>query len=383
MLRVMPILPREPVASWLSFPLLCLVLLFGCRRHEEPQAKPLVPVRVRVVAQTTSQAATRFSGTIEPVTRVDLAFKVGGYIRELAKQRGPDSVERPLQEGDWVKKGTVLAIVRESDYQAKIFSANASLAELIAAKKQAQLDYNRAKKLIAVNTVSQAEADAASVRLEAARARVQGAYSRIAEAQLALTDCTLRAPMDGVLLKRAVEVGTLVAPGSLGFSIADTRTVKVVFGAPDSLLDRFKIGGSVAIRVEALQSDFTGTISRIAPSADPKSHVFDIQASIPNPEDRLKAGMVASLNVPEAGAAPASLSLPLTAVVRSPKDTRGFAVFVVEGDAGKEIAHLRDVKLGDVLGNAVLVADGLKSGERVISSGATLVADNEPVRVVP
>jgi hypothetical protein len=75
--------------------------------------------------------------------------------------------------------------------------------------------------------------------------------------------------------------------------------------------------------------------------------------------------------------------LPLTAVVRSPRDARGFSVFVIQGEPGHEVAKLRDVKLGDVLGNTVFVTEGLTNGERAISMGATLVADGEPVRVIP
>lgn len=386
MLRVMR--PLQPAPRTLRRHLVLLSLfstlaLLGCRRSAEPQAKQATPVRVRVVAESTSQSAVRFSGSIEPGTRVELAFKVGGYVRDVALVKGQAGEQHKLQEGDWVKKDTVLAIVQESDYRQRIISANAAFAEAVASEKQAKLDFERASKLVAANSVSQAEADSARVGLEAANARVQGARSRVSEAQLSLADCTLRAPMDGVILKRSVEIGSLVAPGSFAFSIADTRSVKVVFGAPDSMLDKLKIGGSVAIKIEALQADLTGTISRVSPSADPKSRVFDVQATIPNPNDQLKVGMIASLKIPEGAVVGASLSLPLTAVVRSPKDPRGFAVFVVDGEAGKDVAHLRDVKLGDVLGNAVLVTDGLKNGERIIFTGATLVADNEPVRVVP
>jgi multidrug efflux system membrane fusion protein len=138
------------------------------------------------------------------------------------------------------------------------------------------------------------------------------------------------------------------------------------------------------INLEAVPGELSGKITRIAPSADLRSRVFEVEATIANPEGKLRAGMVASLKVPEAAlAGAAQLSLPLTAVVRSPRDARGFSVFVVEGAEGKETARMRDVKLGDVLGNAVLVTEGLKAGDRAISMGATLVTDGQSVRVIP
>ena len=124
-------------------------------------------------------------------------------------------------------------------------------------------------------------------------------------------------------------------------------------------------------------------ITRIAPSADPKSRVFEIEATIPNPNDQLKVGMIAKLVVPEGALASRALMLPLTAVVRSPRDPRGFSVFVVTSEAGKEVAQLRDVKLGEVVGNAVIVSEGLEPRQRVVSMGATLLTDGEPVRIIP
>ncbi len=382
--------PRSPRAPRPHASLLLLLALAGAGLsgcgggHEEPQTSKLpVPVKVRAVAAPSSQGAARYSGTLEPATRVDMAFKVGGYIREIAQVKGQGGAPRKIQEGDWVTRGTVLAVVRESDYEQQLGSAKAGLAEATANQKQAQLDYERASKLLAGNSVSRAEVDNANARLELANARVDGARSRASAAQISLGDCVLRAPMDGVILKRAVEVGSLVAPGSVGVVLADTKTIKVVFGAPDSLLEKLKLGGSVVVTLEAVHGEISGKITRIAPSADPKSRVFDVEASIPNPTDQLKVGMVASLKLPEGAAATLSLTLPLTAVVRSPHDPRGFAVYVVEGEAGKEVARQRDVKLGTVLGNSVLVTEGLKSGDRVVSMGATLVIDGGPIRIIP
>jgi multidrug efflux system membrane fusion protein len=253
------------------------------------------------------------------------------------------------------------------------------LATLFAALKQAQLDHERATKLHAANSVAKAEVDLATVRMETAAARLEQAKSRVGEAQLALGDCVLRAPMDGVVMKRAVEVGTLVGPGSPAFVLADTRNVKVVFGAPDTLVEKLKIGNPLTVTLEAVQGEFTGNITRIAPSADLKSRVFEVETTIANPKDQLKAGMIASLKVPDAVLANDSLVLPLTAVVRSPRDKRGFSVFVVEG----ETARIRDVKLGDVIGNSVFVTSGVKSGDNVISMGATLVSDGDAIKVIP
>lgn len=347
-------------------------------RGEAPPEKIVTPVRTRVVEERSQLAGARYSGTVEPGTRVDLAFKVGGYIRELAQIKA-EGGQRKVQEGDWVKAGTVLAVVRESDYETQVAAGQAALAEAVASQKQAQLDFDRTQKLVASSSVAKVELDAQSARLDTAKARVEGAQSRIREAQMALSDCTLRAPIDGVILKRPIEVGSLVAPGAVGFVLADTRTVKVVFGAPDRLIEKLKPGAQLDVAFEAIQGDFKGTITRLSPSADPKSRVFEVEATIPNPNDQLKVGMISKLVIPEAALQERALVLPLTAVVRSPHDPRGFSVFVVENDHAK----IRDVKLGEVIGNQVIVSEGLKVGDRIVSMGATLLSDGERVKVIP
>jgi RND family efflux transporter MFP subunit len=361
-----------------------LVWVVGaCQSRSEPAAgKVVTPVRVRMVEERNQLAEARYSGTLEPRTRVDLAFKVGGYVRELGQVR-VNGESRKIQEGDFVTKGTLLAVVRESDYQQKVAAAQAGLSETVAMQKQAQLDYDRTQKLTLSNAVAKLEVDAQSARLETAAARVESAKARIQEASLELTDCTMRAPIDGVLLKRPIEVGSLVGPGTLGFVIADTTSVKLLFGAPDRLVEKLKPGANLSVTFDAVPGEFTAMISRIAPSADPKSRVFEIEATIPNPRNQLHVGMIAKLSVPQEAVAAHSLVLPLTSVVRSPHDPRGFSVFVVEAAKGKDVARMRDVKLGDVVGNVVVVADGLKSSERVVSMGASLLAEGEPVRVIP
>src|SRR5215475_5348631 len=86
----------------------------GCGKTEETAARPLTPVKVRTVAGPEARGAARYSGTIEPAAKVDLAFKVGGYVRQVAEAKGKG---RKLQEGDWVTKGTILAVSNEADYR--------------------------------------------------------------------------------------------------------------------------------------------------------------------------------------------------------------------------------------------------------------------------
>lgn len=364
--------------------LLASFAIGGCHRHERtPATKAPTPVLVREVTEPRETRGARYSGTIEPATRVEVAFKVGGYVRELLQVKSDGGKPRKVQEGDVVSAGTVLAIVREGDYLEKVAAANAQLAQALANQTQAQLDADRSAKLLASNAVPVAETDTMASRLAASKALVQGAQARTRDAQLLLDDTTLRSPIDGVVLKRVVEVGTFVSPGAPAFSVADTSQVKFVFGAPDVLLARLVQGTKLSVHVDALGADVEGTITRIAPSADVKSHAFEIETTISNADGRLKAGFVASTAVPASAQAGAVVALPLTGVVRSPTDPRGFAVYVVTGEGDDTVAHLREVTLGSVIGNDVQVLGGLRKGDRIVSMGATLLVDGARVRVLP
>jgi multidrug efflux system membrane fusion protein len=125
-----------------------------------------------------------------------------------------------------------------------------------------------------------------------------------------------------------------------------------------------------------------GRISRISPTADPKSRLFDVETTIPNESGRLKVGMVVSLQVGDEGSG-SSILVPLSAVVRSIRSPDSYAVFVVEERQGNPITRMREVKLGQVFGNSIEAAAGLTAGDQVVVAGATIVTDGESVRVMP
>ena len=208
---------------------------------------------------------------------------------------------------------------------------------------------------------------------------------QVEEARIALQDTKLKAPTTALVLKRKVEVGDLVNAGTVGFVVANTEKVKVVFGISDLMLKHLKLGDQLAVTTEALRGrEFRGLVTAISPSADPKSRVFDVEITIPNPDQNLKVGMIAAVAV-ATGQAPKTVTVvPLNAVVRSKTNPEGYALFVVEGQKGGRIARLRDnIELGEVFGNKITVTRGVKVGEPVIVTGATLVADGQRVRIIP
>jgi multidrug efflux system membrane fusion protein len=344
--------------------------LMACGQDEAPPAPPPLPVTVAVVGSTSGGAnETRYGGSIKADASVDVAFKVSGVVDEVTQTRGADGRPRNLQDGDYVRRGMPLARLRQNEFRDQVSDAEASL-------QQAEADYERAAQLYENRSVSKADYDAAYARYTAGRARQS-------QAALSLADATLRSPIDGVILRRSVEVGSLAGPSAPAFTIADTRIVKVVFGVPDVIVSGLKLGGRLTIQAEALPGEtLEGRITRISPSADPNSRVFEVEAALPNQDGRMKVGMLATLRI-GAGGVDRDLFVPLAAVVRPAGDSSGYAVYVVQDSAAGSSARLRRVDLGEVSGNLITVRDGLRSGERVIVRGATIVSDGQTVRVMP
>lgn len=375
---------RRLVAT-ISGLLAALFVSSGCRHDSKAERLP-VPVRMETVSAAGAAGGMRYSANVQPNEQVSLAFKSSGYVREIREVRSGDGRVRNLQAGDTVSRGTVLARIREADYVEKVNQAKASLAEASASLTRERLDFERAKSLFESKSLARADLDGARAALEAAEARAAGARSQLDGARIALADCALVAPMSAIVLSRAIEEGSLVSAGSVGFTLADLSSVKAVFGVPDVLVRNVRIGQPLTLSVEAVPGErFAGRITAVAPSAERQSRVFDVEVTIPNPDGRLRSGMIASVETPQGAGQVSSESpaVPLTAILKSPKQPAEYAVFVLAGDGENPVARVRTVKLGEVVGNRIVVTSGLTAGERIVVSGATIVADGDPVRVIP
>ena len=418
---------------------LFLTAIVGGCGHKQPE-KRVVPVKVASVELNAASTETKYSATIIPRTEVELAFKVGGYVDALRTMRGVDGKMRDIQEGDRITTGAVLARVRQSDYQVKfkqaesqanearsgvnvskaqyeealsgIASSKAQLVEAEAAYVRAKLDFDRAESLFASHSMTkadydaakaqydmtnakvaaarsqvqviQAKADSAKANIDVIQAKSQSAQAVVQETQIPLRDTELKSPLNGVVLQKSIEKGTLVSSGDKAFVVADTSSVKAVFGVADIALGEMKLGGKLSVESESMPGkEFQGQITSVFPAADSKSRTFNVEVTIANPDYSLRPNMIVSLRVATKQATVAQPVVPLNAVIKSKSNANGYAVIAVTEEGGREVARLRNVKLGESFGNAVAVAEGLKQGDRVITTGGTMVNDGDEVKVIP
>jgi RND family efflux transporter MFP subunit len=359
----------------------------GCTKAAAARdARPPQPVKVEPVAFAPAPAGVRYSATIEPAQQVTLAFKASGYVDAVLRRSGPGGALHIAQQGDRVSRGLVLARVRESEYRERVKQSRARVDEGEASLVKATLDLERARTLFASQSLTKPELDAAQAAHDAAAARLASSRADEELALTALRDTALVSPIDAVILERRIEVGMLAGAGTPGFVLGDVSTVKARFGIPDTMVQAVALGDALDVSVDATGgATFPGRITAIAAAADPQSRVFNVEVSIDNADARLRPGMIGAVTLTaratDAAAAVRPLTVPLTAVVRSAIGGQ-FAVAVLDGQGAAAVARLRQVELGEVIGNSIAVVKGVSAGERVVVSGATLLVDGAPIRVL-
>jgi multidrug efflux system membrane fusion protein len=354
----------------------------ACKQENAAETLP-VPVHTAMVQTVAVGNGAKYSASIVPYAQVDLAFQSGGYVDRIRQVKNPSGGMRNIDQGDYVQKGTVLAVVRQQDYLDKVQQAKAQLARSQAEYDKAKLTFDRTAALYASQSATKPDYDSAQAQLASTTASVSGSQAQVSEANVALAYCELRAPFSGWVVKRNIDLGTLVGPATNGFTLADTQSVKAVFGVPDISMNRVRLGQHLAITTDALPQQFAGRVSAISPSADPKSRVFSVEVTIANPKDQLKSGMIASLTLNGEQLPESVLAVPLAAVIRDPGRADSFAVMVTEGTGDPQTARLRPIELGNTYGNMIAAKSGLDFGERVITTGVSLIKNGDKVRVIP
>ena len=178
----------------------CVALAAGCR-HEAEIAKTPTPVRTTEVQLIDAGTSNTYSANIQPYQQVDLAFKSNGYLASIKQVKDADGHVRNIDIGDYVTQGTVLATVQEDEFKDKLAQAKASLERSQAENEKTKLSYERTSKLFAVGAATKPDLDDVTAQVASTSAAVANSKAQVAEAQLALGYCELRAPFSGWVLE--------------------------------------------------------------------------------------------------------------------------------------------------------------------------------------
>jgi RND family efflux transporter MFP subunit len=356
-------------------------VLSGCNR--DSQIPPQSPRAVRlatVAAPQTGAETLRYSASILPYAQVDLMFRSSGYVTNIRQVRGADGRTRDVGTGDYAEQGLTLAHIRREDLQNQVAQAQAQLDQATAQHTKADQDFQRAKALYSAQSLTKPDYDQSQAAFNATQAAMDNAKAASRQADLLLRDADLKAPFSGYILSRNIDLGSLVSPATNAFTIADIGRVKVTFGAPDYVLSRVRLGQALTIQTENDAAPFEGRVTSISPSADIRNRIFAVEVTVSNRDRHLRPGMIASVSLGEVPRS--SISIPLSAIVPFPSEPEHFAVMIAQERSGRLVANLRKVQLGTTHDNSVAV-EGVQPGERVVSVGAQLLKDGDPIQVIP
>lgn len=333
-----------------------VVLLAGCGGGEAPEAAEPVaaretrPVLVRTATPEVETVVDRadLAADVVPLRRATLAAEVPGTVDALA-----------VEEGQRVRRGQEIARIDTRALEQAVAEAEALF-------RQADAQHTRARKLFERRSITKKDLEDAITGLDVAGAR-------LASARLELEKSKIRAPWSGRVTEKHAEVGDYVLPGQPVVELVDVSRVKVEAPAPASDVPYLETGVPATVVVDALPGEtFEGRVTRLAAELDPGARTLEVEVEIPNPEGKLKPGMLARMEIPRRTLEDALL-VPLEAVVDLGERR---VVYVVE----EGVARRRTVELGPVVGERVVVASGLSPGDRVIVEGTASVAGGQRVR---
>ncbi|RKH95803.1 efflux RND transporter periplasmic adaptor subunit [Corallococcus sp. AB038B] len=309
-------------------------------------------------------------GTVMALRGVTLSAELPGVVNDIRFENGAS-----------VKKGQVLVQLDTSSEQAQLAGAEAD-AEL------SRLNRERAEKLNAQGANTQSD-------LDAVRARSLQSSATVAHLKSLIAKKTIRAPFDGRIGIRQVELGQLVSPGNPIASLQSSTPALVEFQLPQQALAQVKQGQKVRLRVDVFPGEsWEGDLTTINPEVELSSRNVRMRATVPNADGRLLPGMFASVEV-LSDASEQVVAIPATAVLFAPYGDSVFTLSEGKDAAGKAalLARQQFVRLGERRGDYVAVTSGLKPGQTVVSSGVfklkngmAVVVNNAlapPVEVAP
>ena len=346
--------------SALNFVFLIIVggmaALAGCQR-EEVEREPVVrPVRIMTIGDAGAGQTLVFSGSIRAGDTAELGFEVPGRIVEL-----------PVNEGQQVSQGDLIARLDPADFQSQVDQAEANY-------RQAQSTFERYKEIVERGAVSRQELDLRQRNYEVAQAE-------LATARKALSDTRLVAPFSGEIGRRLVDNFVNVRAKEGVVILQDLTTLEVVVTIPEQDWARARPGLTREERTELISPmvsltmipgrEFPARLKEIATVADPSTRTFEVIAEMDNPEDvSILPGMTANVRVTIPGGSPvttdvAVYSIPANAVLA---DADGNSTVWVVDPSTMTVSSAM-IQLGDVSGDRVRVMAGLNPGDRIATSG--------------
>lgn len=336
-----------------------LLLSAGCRDKEEKEVVEVVkPVKFITVEAGQETLAMSLPGRVRAARRSELSFKVSGDLSKL-----------PIEEGQVIKKGEIVAQLLPRDFQTAVNEAKAR-------ELEAEQQYRRYKELYAKKQVSKADFDRYRALRDVARARLD-------DAQNALKDTTLIAPFDGVIAKRYVENFEKVqAKDPIAF-LQLIEQLEILIDVPELMMARFQSSDNVKT-IASFESisgkSFPITVKEYSTEADPATQTYQVVLVMDQPEEaNILPGMTAKVTTEatETVGEVTTILIPAIAVLNDP-DGKNY-VWLLDQEKMTPLKTLVSIKQLEGT-DKIYITEGLTGGEQLIIAGITQLREGIKVR---
>lgn len=364
----MPYSPSFSVSR--LFVAICCSVLLGsmlaaCSKPEAPPP-PVRAVKLATIGASGQQSAIQYAGTVTARSEAAVGFRVAGKL-----------LSRPVEQGQSVRKGQLLAQLDATDYQLSAAAAQAQLNAATTERDLQQADLKRFEELRAQNFISAAELDRRTAGLKAAQSQVAQAQAQL-KAQGNQTQYTqLVADDNAVVIATLAEPGQVVAAGTPVLRLAMDGARDVSFAVPEQRLAQVKVGQEVTVRTWGdNQTPRAARVREIAASADPATRTYAVKVELLD-EPQPPLGATITVDWPIANNAPDSIRLPGTAIWRNNAGQSAVWVF----DDKTQTVQARPVEIERADGNDWVLKSGLQAGEQIVIAGAHVLQAGEKVTV--
>lgn len=345
------------------------LLLTGCDDQSEDTGPELRPVRYVIVDKPMTVRTRTLTGSSKSAQESRISFKVPGTV-----------VNIPVQVGDTLEKGGLVASLDPSQYELRVQQSQASLLQSQASARNEQANYERIKELYENSNASRNDLDSARASAESAEAQVRAAQKSLELAQLDLSDTRLRAEQDCSIAELMVETNENVAAGTHIAQVNCGDELEVIIDVPEGMIADIGQRMPVVVRFDALPGkNFQGQVLEIGVSASDTSTTFPVSIRLYGIDPELRSGLAAEVVFSFALEKGRDRYLvPLAAVVN---DVEGAFVFVAEPDSqpGEAVVRRNTVQLGDLTDGGMEIVSGIEKGDRVITAGVSVIREGQRV----
>lgn len=360
-----------------SSSLICLALLLGLQQCGEKQEaaneQTIRGLRAYKVAARAESRIRNFPSILQPADVSVLSFEIAGQLKAI-----------DLQVGQKVQLGDVLAEIDPRSLQAQVDQANAGVQQAEAQLANAQGDFQRKDELLKRGVTTQAQFDQSKANLLTAQAQLDQARRQLDLANHNLDRSKLLAPFKGIIARVEVKSFAQIAAGQPILTLYSDDRFETSFLVPAVTFQSLKVGQPVNIRVADLpDTTLTGKISERGSKAEQVS-AFPVVVRLDNSVPGLNAGMSVEVTIEEPliGGGNGFL-LPLSALAPTDgKDLPRTATVFVYDNATATVKR-RQITLGGIRGNDLVVNGGLDAGDLVASAGVSYLADGQKVKLLP